>query len=255
MTTLAATALRLAAREVLAPYAAIQAGSGFPTIAQGRVYDSEVQYFDEIRNADAPLPAMSLYTPRTSGRARGGVQSAGTMDWEIDLVVTTMMAVMDDETDDEGVYAAQSSSEAEANLDLLGEQVRYALFGPHDYAHTFRTIAKHMVSVEQKSYYLPEMQLNIAQRDIVFSVLVDDLFQSDLGGLPAPIEAVRQWLPEGTDGRSYLDQIAAAMGPTNRTPLNEIMIGADFDGTMPEDFDDAQVKGRVDTNPPSVPQG
>jgi len=245
MTTLAAPALRYAAGEIIAPHAAVQAGTGFPTVAEARVFADRSAAPGDLAGAVGAVPALSLYTPIRIGSERGRSQSSATADWCIDLHVVLTMAVVDGQSGD--VVAAPSTPETEATLDFLGWQIRHLLLGG-DHGSLFRKIVKRACFSLTRSDFADAKHLALARHEMVMTCECDDALQPDAGGLPDKIEAVRQMLPAGSPGRAYFDQFAAATSPIVRTPLTDIHIGADVNKTPPDTLDEAEIRGRV-TNP------
>lgn len=246
MTTIVATALRHAVREVLAPFAAYQPGTEFSTIAQGRVFVDRNAFADDLGDTGEAQPTISIYTPQRDGVERGRSQGSASADWMIDLHILLTMAVIDDEAGESSVMAAASTPEAEANLDYLGLQIRQLLL-VSEAGLLFRRLAKKVPKIQARSFFMPEYQLAIAQHELIVTCECDDALRDDAGGLPERVDQVRLALPAGSDGRRYLDQFAAAIDPITRVPLNEIRLGANVGKPSPETFDDAELQGRVDT--------
>lgn len=244
MTTLAAPALRHAACEIIAPHAAVQAGTGFPTIAEARVFADRGPEPADLAGAVGAVPTTALYTPIRLGAERGRSQSASTADWCIDLHVVLTMALVDGQSGE--VVSAPSTPETEASLDFLGWQIRHLLLGG-DHGSLFRKVVKRVCFSLTRSDYSDEKHLSLARHEMVMTCECDDALQSDGGGLPERIEAVRQMLPVGSPGRAYFDQFASATGPITRTPLTNIQVGANVNKTPPDNFDEAEIQSRVTT--------
>lgn len=246
MTTIAATALRHAAREALAPYSAYLANAGFPTIAQARVFVDRGAFADDLGDNGEELLTISIYSPQRDGSERGRSQGSAAADWVIDLHVILTMAVLDDDNGESSVMAAHSSPQAEANLDFLGWQIRHLLL-VGDQGAAFRCLAKKVPKIVTRGFFDPGLQLAIAQHEMIITCECDDRLRNDSGGLPGKVDQVRQMLPAGSDGRKYLDQFAAAVDSVTREPITEIRVGANVGKPAPATPEDGELHARVDT--------
>jgi len=245
MTTIAATVLRHAAREALAPYSAYLAGNGFPTIAQARVFVDRGAFADDLGDEGEELPTVSIYSPQRDGSERGRSQGSAAADWIIDLHVILTMAVLDNGDGVASVMAAHSSPQAEAKLEFLGWQIRHLLLVGEQGA-AFRHLAKKVPKIVTRGFFDPGLQLAIAQHEMIITCECDDRLRDDAGGIPGKVEEVRQMLPEGSDGRTYLDQFAAAVDEITRAPITDIRFGANVGKPAPATPEDGELQARVD---------
>ena len=81
-------AVRLVAIEILCPTAANLAGTGFPTLAGKRVFDSRAPLLEEIDRAQDYTPVISLYTRRGATAPRGAASDY------VDFETTTVLEVV-----------------------------------------------------------------------------------------------------------------------------------------------------------------
>ena len=75
---LLAEAARLALVEALCPTAALDAGTGFPTLAGRLVYDSTPARVQDLDEGQTPVPVISIYSRSASAAdSSGSVHSSG----------------------------------------------------------------------------------------------------------------------------------------------------------------------------------
>ncbi len=237
---LAAAALRLCVVEALAPTAAIASGSGFPTMAEHRVYDSAAIGVGDLQE-DAPYtPSISVYTEDTKIERRGATASSVIGNAMTDLVIMVELAerARDESGIDLKLANGNIATDALINgdamqrlvLDALTAQVRgHLVRAPASAA--LRRIMKAVASTRIEPFGLPQYGIRFMRNVITFSVeIADDKF-SDASGLPEPMRSVAAELPEGSYAKAQLAKLAAAFHATSRDALAGIDITAEANGT------------------------
>ncbi|MAU95432.1 MAG: hypothetical protein CMP81_06030 [Fulvimarina sp.] len=220
---LTAEAMRLAAYEALCPTAALAAGTGFPTIAGGRVFDSRAIGVDELDDSIVYTPSISLYTEDRKVTQRGPMTSAGPLGFaSAALAIVCDLAVSADD-DGETITMPLAGSDPKARLVLasLVTQVRQTLARGAT-GSGFRLISKAITEIVIEPFILPEMGLRW-HREIM--TLRCDIADDDFGAtaLPASVERLRLALPAGSYARGRLDDLAAYFtAPAALTPLATI---------------------------------
>lgn len=225
---LSAEAMRLAAFEVLCPTAArISAdGSGFPTLAGHRVFDSRAAAVAEIDGSDPRgyTPVLSLYTPSSRMVRRADAADERDNECEAVLEIVAELAVV--ARDDEGDFVdALAGSDPEARLVLAGlaSQVRSLLeFSPAGIL--FRNFVIGVRRIEREMFAVPNLGLRWHRETIRITAAVPDDAFLDAGGLPEPVRSLSEALPEGSYARSKLSQLAAHFTAVSRPPLQGIAV-------------------------------
>ncbi|ORE90997.1 hypothetical protein [Aurantimonas sp. 22II-16-19i] len=236
---LTAEAMRLAAYEALCPTAALAAGTGFPTLAGDRVFDSRAIAVDELDDGLAYTPSISLYTEDKKIERRGPMTSAGPMGFaSASLAVVCDLAVSaTDEGETSTMPLAGSDPKARLVLASLVAQVRQVLTRGET-AAGFRMVSKAITEIVIEPFILPEMGLRW-HREIM--TLRCDIADDDFGAaaLPTSVERLRLALPAGSYARGRLDDLAAYFtAPAAPVPLATIGLVAPVGaGDAPQDPD------------------
>lgn len=227
---LSAEAVRLAALEILCPTAALDAGSGFPTLAGHRVYDSREVALQDIDGAETFLPVLSLHTIESGFALRGPMTSVD--DTEADAVLDIVAELAVSVSDETGSYAdAMAGTDPEARLVLsaLCSQVRF-LLDRSIAGGLWRRIVKRIIRFEAKTFGVPDLGIHYQRVTMRFHVEIrDDNFDVVAGGLPEPIRSVCDALPEGSYTKAKLLTLAAHFAAEPPTAL----AGMDFTARIP----------------------
>jgi len=223
---LSAEAMRLAAIEVLTPYAALQAGSGFPTLAGRMVFDSRAAAVGELDGAKAYTPVLSLYTGSAKATLRGDVAAIDDADSEAVLEIVAELAVAAKQ-DGEDFTDAMASDDPEARMVLsaLSSQVIFHLC--HSQAgYLFRRFVRNVRIIEVEPHALPQLGLRWQRNTIRLTCgIAGEEYDIEAGGLPQPIRSLAALLPAGSYARIKLDQLAAHFVADPRPPLEMVAIG------------------------------
>lgn len=223
--TIAAEMLRLTAIESLSPLQAITAGSGFPTLAKGRVYDSRRPPISDMDRDRDFTPVLALFTRKSEAARRGIGQGSVSRNGRTILEVVAELAVA--ATDPEPIPGqpgefvdALASDDPQARIILatLCAQVRYCLTeGPT--GAIFRKACMAVDGIEEEAFAVPELGLRWHRTTMLFDCQIpDDSFQPT-GGLPAPAAAITALLPAGSYAAVMLQKLAsqfAAAAPLPR---------------------------------------
>ncbi|WP_313194606.1 hypothetical protein [Shinella zoogloeoides] len=213
---LSATAVRLAAIEVLCPTASRKSGSGFPTMAQHRVFDSRQVAFQDLDHASAFTPILVLHTTESSAALRGAASGSDDRDASTLLDIVAEIAVAGDDPADAEVYVrSEDDPQARLVLEALTAQVRYLLEHAPS-GRLFRRYAKTISAVEVKTYGSPDLGVRFLRNTIRLRIDVrDDDFDVPSGSLPEPCRSLHAELPAGSYAKAKLDELAAffAMQP------------------------------------------
>lgn len=244
MPSLSVTALRLAAVETLAPWAAVEAGTGYPTLAGRRVFDSRAVSMEDMGDGSR-APAIGVYTEESRGDRRGEAAPSSPKDLTVDLVLELELAVVDEFDGEVTIGNPVSDPQAEAELDFMAAQVRRLLEREPGGA-LFRSICKAVQQVRVSPFRVTELGVRLSRRTMTLTCLIDDDEWSDEGGLPEPLKTLSAKLPDGSYGRMVLDRIAAAIAPTVRDPLDALRLGFGMGETAPETPEDGDIQGQAE---------
>lgn len=224
---LAAEALRLAAIEVLCPTEAAIAGSGFPTLAKARVFDSRAAAIEDL-DRDAPsgyTPVLSLYTPESGAALRSSMSSADDAVADAMLDIVAELAVADRDEDGEfadAVSVAETDPEARLVLAALCSQVRYLLEQSPSGA-IWRHLVNHVIKLELMTFAVPNLGLRFHRVTMRFHCEIrDDDFSSP--GLPEPIATIYNALPDESYAKAKLEALADHFVSQAPEPLEGITV-------------------------------
>ncbi|WP_323011116.1 hypothetical protein [Paracoccus sp. (in: a-proteobacteria)] len=228
---LAAAALRLAAIEALCPTAAVLSGTGFPTLAEHRVYDSVSISPDDLQS-DAPYtPAISLYTEDTVVRRRGATATSAIGFASADLIIVAELAELARDEDGKVITNPDGSDATDAvingdarmrlALEALTSQVRAVLVRAPSSAG-LRRVMKAASEIRVQPYALPGYGVRFMRNVITISAEIADDRYDDAAGFPEPMRSVAADLPAGSYARAELDRLAAAFRATTREQLESI---------------------------------
>lgn len=202
---LSAEAMRLAAIEVLRPTAAVEAGSGFPTLAGLMVLDTREIAIEELDQLSTYTPVLALYTMESDVVLRGEMAAAG------DTIATAVLEIVAELAVDAGDGQADAlvANDAQARLVLaaLCAQVRYLL----EFSQSgllWRRIVKRVIRFEEQTFAAPQLGVRWQRTTMRYHGEVsDDDFDMAGGGLPQPIRSLYEALP----GQSYAKAKLAAL--------------------------------------------
>lgn len=226
---LAAEAVRLVAMEILCPTAAQEAGTGFPTKAGARVFDSRAPSLSEIDREAEYTPVIALYTRRSSMGLRG--QMTDVRDTETLTVldiVAELAVVATDPSPPQGVEPdyvdAMADGDAVARLVLaaLAGQIRL-LLTESTYGSSWRRLVREVKSISVETFGIPEFGLRFQRMMLSFELsIAEDRFDLENGGLPEPLRSVYEALPARSYAKSKLGELAAFFTAEPPDALNTI---------------------------------
>lgn len=244
---LAAEALRLAAIEVLRPTAAMQTGTGFPTLAKEHVLDSRQVSLQDLDQTATYTPTLALYTPAGRSTRRG--PHSDVMDTEANATLEIIAELSTQITDADGSYAdalevADTDAKARLVLAALCAQVRYMLeWSPEGLL--FRRLAVRIIGMSEEAHAVPQIGLRWSRVFMTYTCEVpDDDFSSS--GLPEPLASLAAVLPAESYAKEKLTELAEAFNPSQPVPLAEIRIAAGM-GRLPANIDDGDATASVIT--------
>ncbi|MGG7581026.1 hypothetical protein [Rhizobium sp. Nf11,1] len=204
---LSAEAMRLAAIEILRPTAAVEAGSGFPTLAGLMVLDTRDIAIEELNQTATYTPVLALYTMGSDAVLRGEMAAAG------DTVATAVLEIVAELAIDAGSGPADAlvANDPEARLVLaaLCAQTRYLL----EYSQAgllWRKIVKRVIRFEEETFAAPQLGVRWQRTTMRYHVeLTDDDFDMTGGGLPQPIRRLYEALPDQSYAKAKLAALAS----------------------------------------------
>lgn len=217
MPALVVTAVRLGAVEALAPTAAIVAGSGFPTLAGGNVYDSRMLPLDALSET-VGTPIIAVYTETVRGDPRGPLQGSRDANLSVDLVLEIDLAIRIKVGDEDVIIPADSDWKGELVLDFLAAQARRVIIDAIERGVLLRVV-KQITDIEAFPMRLPDIGARLLRRTLRLRCAVDDDRWSAAGGLPEPLATLRGRLPDSSLAAVQLDKIAAAIVAPDPLPI------------------------------------
>lgn len=222
--SLSAEAARLAAIECLAPTGVILAQTGFPTLAEARIFDSRAVAVSDLVSDRPFTPVISVYTRSSELARRGEIADYGELEAHAVLEFVAELAIAG--VDENGTpYAdAMAADDADARLILaaLVAQIRFVLFASPQ-GQLFRRIAV-PEKLECETLGVPELGLRwqrITAR--LTCAIADDVFPED-GGLPEPLKSLLAGMHPQSYARDRLEKLAAEFTATTRDELKEMVI-------------------------------
>lgn len=217
-----AEAVRLAAIETLRPTSAVIAGTGFPTMAGSRVFDSRAARGPELDATEAYTPTLSLYTIESSSIPRGSLSDASDRDVVAVIEIVAELSVR--EGTDDTTPLAESDPQARLALAALTAQARYLLEHAPS-GSLFRRFGWSVRRIETKTMVLPELGLRLqSQTTRLVIECSDDDFSVGAGELPEPMRSLLAVLPAQSYARGQLEKLAAHFSPQTVPALEEIRI-------------------------------
>ena len=209
---LSAEALRLAAIEVLTPLAAINAGSGFPTLAGKKVYDSRAAAVGDLDETAAYTPVLSLYTVSARSVARSDAAAVDDAECETVLEIVAELAVAaKDEATGEIFSDAMAAADPETRLVLatLTAQVVF-LLRESQAGYLFRQFCLGIRRIEEETFAVPSLGLRWQRTSIRLTCGIPEDGYVRTGGLPEPLRSLVFQLPAGSYARTKLELLAAS---------------------------------------------
>lgn len=209
--TLAAEVVRLAAIECLSPTAAHLDGSGFPTLAGGRVYDSRQVPLGDVDRDRPYTPTLAIYT-RQSGSARRG-DGQGSVDrfatCTLEIIAELTIAASGEGQSEYADALADDDPQARIVLAALCTQVRRLLTVSAG-GMMFRRNVAAIERITEEPFAVPQLGLRWQRTTMLFECLIaDDEFDIESGGLPEPASSFRATLHDNSYAAGVLDTMAA----------------------------------------------
>lgn len=223
---LSADAMRLAAIEVLTPYAALVAGTGFPTLAGKNVFDSRAAALGELDGEKAYTPVLAIYTGSAKATLRGDAAEIDDAESEAVLEIVAELAVAAVQDGEEFADAmASEDPEARMVLSALTSQVIFHLC--HSEAgYLFRRFILNVRRIEVEPHALPQLGLRWQRNTIrIVCGLLGETYDIAAGGLPEPVRSLAALLPANSYARTKLNALAAHFPADPRPPLEMVTIG------------------------------
>ncbi|CAD7036420.1 hypothetical protein RHAB21_02522 [Pseudorhizobium halotolerans] len=220
---LSAEAVRLVAIETLCPTAAALAGTGFPTLAGPRVFDSRAASLQDLDRDRAYTPVLALYTHQSTVALMGSATDATDTEANcvLDVIAELAVAARDEGGEFPDAMDAMADSDPNARLVLaaLCAQVRMLLMHSQ-HGGLWRKLVKHVVDIDQQTFSVPDFGLRYHRVGMRFRLTIaDDRFDIENGGLPEPIKSVYEALPAASYASTKLAELSAAFAGEPRTPL------------------------------------
>ncbi|HXV31862.1 MAG TPA: hypothetical protein VD840_16170 [Sinorhizobium sp.] len=238
---LAAEAVRLAAIEILCPTAAVEAETGFPTLAGYRVYDSREVALQDLDREKAYTPVLALHTVESGVALRGEASPAGDVAADAVMDVIAELAVV--AGDEDGQFAdaapmAETDPSARLVLAALCAQVRMLLERSVS-GGEWRRLVKRISRVDMQTFAVPEIGARWQRVTMRFHLAIrDDDFDMEGGGLPEPVRSLYEALPAGSYARGKLAELAAAFNGETLPPLEAVKITTSAIDSGPNDLSD-----------------
>lgn len=162
----------------------------WPTMAEGRVYDSRLDPVEMLETADRKA-LIIVYTDGDKGTPQGAGSSDGVTGFTrtIDLVIEMAVAQpMLDEGTDPGLVALQTDSQLEATLDAFEMQIKNALRGPAPWAVQWKTLTRRIRTWDSARFAETDAsRIRFSERRIVIEVeMADDCTPRVMAATNAP---------------------------------------------------------------------
>ena len=222
-------AVRLVAIEILCPTAANLAGTGFPTLAGKRVFDSRAPLLEEIDREQGYTPVISLYTRRGATAPRGAASNY--VDFEattvLEVVAELATVVRDAEArpgQDPDYVDAMADGDPAARLVLaaLAGQIRFLLTRSAQ-GVAWRRLVRQVNSFTVETFAIPEFGLRYQRQSLIFDLSIqDDVYDLLTDGLPEPLRSVASSLPNGSYAKQKLAELAGYFTAEPPDALNVI---------------------------------
>lgn len=210
------TALRLATIEALAPHALHSLGTGWPTLAEGRVIDTALnRAFDGWDGTQQCFVAVYVDAATREARAETSDISGDSID-QCTLGIEIALPLAG--ADDNGnllPYAPVTDADAEALLDLIEAQIHQRL----EWArmdgllhHVLLQITKTASDAQRE----PDLGLRVAARRVEYECVIRQQSALPIGAtglarLPSPLREVAEKLPIGSAAHDMCLRLVAAM--------------------------------------------
>lgn len=239
-------ALRLVTMEVLRPHAAVVAKSGFPTVAEGRVYDSQEIPLQALDPERSYTPVIALYSGDAASTPRG--EAADFSDWDQRAVLDIVVELAILAEDDNGGFAdAMAGNDPQARLVLsaLCSKIRFLLERSAKGA-IWRKLVKRVVNCEFMPFAVPDLGLRFQRVTLRYTVeLSADVYDLDNDGrLPEPLHSIAAALPAGSYAKAKLAELAGYFQAETPDALEQIAGTVKLPG-------DVEIVGGWPTPPPA----
>lgn len=221
---LSVAAMRLAAVEALCPTGSLISGTGFPTLAGARVFDSRTVALDDLAEDSPWTPSLSIYSEGVNAEPYGDIAPSTHGRVMADLVIVAELSVRESSDGEDGDYAEAAASDPEARilLDALCAQVRKRLvYDPEGFDFRSGLVA----SVDQlriEPFSIPQFGIRLCRMTMTFRCQIADDQFTDAGGLAGPVARLKAKLPPQSHALATLNRLEAALTATARDPLETI---------------------------------
>jgi hypothetical protein len=217
---LSAEAARLAALEVLCPKAALDADSGYPTLAGPRVFDSRLVGIDDLEPDAKFTPCLALFTTDASAAPRGEAAAVDDAETLGTIEIVAELAIAG--TDDDGTPFADAMPaddwDARLVLAALCAQVR-RLLTYDERGYLFRRFVLRIARWEEETFAIPNLGARWHRVTMRLTMALPDDEFGDAAGLPEPLKALADLLPEGAPAAIRLAALAQHFAAVDRTAL------------------------------------
>jgi hypothetical protein len=256
--TLARTALRLCVAAALKGQ-----GGVYPTIAQGRVYDSRISDFDPKGFVADAKPTIILLTDKDEGEELSHQNGGPPFRRMIEVVLEIGMTQSVKDGDGFIVGYPDTDARHEASLDYLEFQaIRRLSYDPAPMSVLFRKIAR-IRKYDCHRQVTDDTGVKIAARILTLTCQVSDdqvqVFSAaddqpvGVDALPDPLRSVAEALPDGSSGADVVAAIIGAMSTLSAPALDGIDITvANTEGMDVADMLDVSVEIKNAIDMPQV---
>lgn len=222
---LAAAALRLAAVESLCPTGALAGTVPFPTLAKGRVFDSQMIGAEAIDPDEDYTPSLSIFTEDVHVERQGDVSTSMHGRATAKLIVIVELGCTQSEEGGDFVVVPYGEDDPRARmvLDALCAQVRLVLaYSPS--GSIFRKIVGSVDNLRIEPFALPQFDIRWMRSTMTFSCMIRDDKFTDEPGLPEPLRSLFLALPDGSTAKAKLQELHDVFAGITRDPLADIRI-------------------------------